>query len=164
MEAIWETISGFFTQTGFALFFVDDNWKCLIMIAVACILLYLAIVKKFEPMLLLPIAFGMLLSNLPGADLYHPELFAGGHVAWSGFSDTASLIDYLYLGVKLGIYPCLIFLGVGAMTGGSVGQVAGSMNARYNITGYWDTYYDSETGEEIGLETRANDVDDGDGV
>ncbi|MBO6061094.1 MAG: sodium ion-translocating decarboxylase subunit beta, partial [Clostridia bacterium] len=80
------------------------------------LLLYLAIVKKFEPMLLLPIAFGMLLTNLPGAEMYHPSLFEGGHVAWEGFSEKAGLIDYLYLGVKLGIYPCLIFLGVGAMT------------------------------------------------
>ncbi len=114
-----EAILNFLKQSGFYTLFTQPDgmwWKTLIMIAVACLLLYLAIVKKFEPMLLLPIAFGMLLSNLPGADLYHPELFAGGHVAWNGFSDTASLIDYLYLGVKLGIYPCLIFLGVGAMT------------------------------------------------
>ena len=74
--------------------------------------------KKFEPLLLLPIAFGMLLSNLPGAGLYHPELFADGHVQWSQFVDSnnVGLIDYLYLGVKLGIYPCLIFIGVGSMT------------------------------------------------
>ncbi|MDD3335229.1 MAG: sodium ion-translocating decarboxylase subunit beta [Eubacteriales bacterium] len=172
----------------------------LIMIAIACILIYLAIVKKYEPLLLLPIAFGMLVTNLPGAEMYHQELFAGGHTNWNLFGgailinsdslqvayqvtaqgavmigegfqtmlgqvcDTASmlvaadgtvtlqsaaivingvnaiisggqvftvtgtliasagqtitpgLLDYLYLGVKLGIYPCLIFLGVGAMT------------------------------------------------
>ena len=86
------------------------------MIIIACGLLYLAIVKKFEPMLLLPIAFGMLMSNLPGAGMYHAALFEGGHVHWETFSSDAGLIDYLYLGVKLGIYPCLIFLGVGAMT------------------------------------------------
>ncbi len=86
------------------------------MIALACGLLYLAIVKKFEPMLLLPIAFGMLLTNLPGANMYHSALFEGGHVHWDVFVEQAGLIDYLYLGVKLGIYPCLIFLGVGAMT------------------------------------------------
>ena len=74
MEAIWETISGFFSETGFALFFQDGNWRCLIMIALACFLLYLAIVKKFEPLLLVPIAFGMLLTNLPGANLFHEEL------------------------------------------------------------------------------------------
>ncbi|MBQ6425564.1 MAG: sodium ion-translocating decarboxylase subunit beta [Clostridia bacterium] len=88
------------------------------MIVIACVLLYLAIVKKFEPLLLLPIAFGMLLTNLPGAGLYHEEIFAGGHVNWAVLGDPkqAGLIDYLYLGVKCGIYPCLIFMGVGAMT------------------------------------------------
>lgn len=202
-------IMNFLQQTGFMMF-GGDNWKCLIMIAVAFVLSYLAIVKKFEPLLLLPIAFGMLLTNLPGAEMFHEQLFAGGHVNWdmfagadyilstdlnpeyismfgvlpsgdvyisnyiighlSGialdgealfnaagqlvnannevladsarivldgamisikdgavyFSDVmiasqvqsiaAGLLDYLYLGVKLGIYPCLIFLGVGAMT------------------------------------------------
>ena len=116
MEAIWETISGFFTQTGFAQFFVGDNWKCLIMIGIACFLLYLAIVKKFEPLLLVPIAFGMLLTNLPGAEMFHESYFAGGHVHWENLTGGAGLLDYLYLGVKLGIYPCLIFMGVGAMT------------------------------------------------
>ena len=72
--------------------------------------------KGLEPLLLLTIAFGMLLTNLPGANLYHTELFAGGHVHWDIFVAKAGLLDYLYLGVKLGIYPCLIFLGVGAMT------------------------------------------------
>lgn len=86
------------------------------MIVVACFLLYLAIVKKFEPLLLLPIAFGMLLTNLPGAGLYNAEIFSGGHVNWQMLTQKGGLIDYLYLGVKLGIYPSLIFLGVGAMT------------------------------------------------
>ncbi len=106
----------FFKGTGFAL--IGQDPKSLIMIVVACVLLYLAIVKKFEPLLLVPIAFGMLLTNLPGANLYHPELFAlnGGHVDWANFEYTAGLLDYLYLGVKLGIYPSLIFMGVGAMT------------------------------------------------
>ena len=95
--------------------------KSLIMIGIACLLLYLAIVKKFEPLLLMPIAFGMLLTNLPFAGMYHEEIFAGGHVHWDlmGGADpaiTPGLLDFLYLGVKLGIYPCLIFLGVGAMT------------------------------------------------
>lgn len=141
-----ETIVNFANQTGFALFFKDP--MSLVMIAISCVLLYLAIVKKFEPLLLLGIAFGMLLSNLPGAEMYHEVLFAGGHVHWNLFSGaeitkelvaefealnvqqnvldylnanvgntiSAGLLDYLYLGVKLGIYPCLIFLGVGAMT------------------------------------------------
>ena len=116
MEAIWKTVSEFFSGSGFALFFVGDNWKCLIMIAIACLLLYLAIVKKFEPLLLVPIAFGMLLTNLPGAGLFHEEFFSGGHVHWENLTGGAGLLDYLYLGVKLGIYPCLIFMGVGAMT------------------------------------------------
>lgn len=210
-----DAITNFLSQTGFAMF-GGDNWKCLIMIAIAFVLSYLAIVKQFEPLLLLPIAFGMLLTNLPGAEMFHEMLFAGGHVNWQLFggadfvnsanlvapegyvytflqsgevllsnaaygqsilfgeisglslsadavlgtagqlldasknvvaenvnvmidmagtvvengkllsngvvlatdvqSVAAGLLDYLYLGVKLGIYPCLIFLGVGAMT------------------------------------------------
>ena len=113
-----ETIINFLHQTGFYL--VMDNPKLLLTIAIACLLAYLAIVKGFEPLLLLPISFGMLLSNLPGSEMFHEALFAEGHVHWdlfTGNSDiTPGLIDYLYLGVKLGIYPCLIFLGVGAMT------------------------------------------------
>lgn len=110
-------ITKFLNDTGFARL-ADGNWLCLVMIAVACVLFYLAIVKKFEPLLLLPIAFGMLLTNLPGAGLYHPELFEGGHIHWPNFADAnnVGLLDYIYLGVKLGIYPCIIFVGVGAMT------------------------------------------------
>lgn len=202
-------VLNFLKDTGFYLLL--NNWQSLITIGISCVLIYLAIVKKFEPLLLLPIAFGMLLTNLPGAGIFHEELFAGGHVNWSlfggaplvdstklsnpelfsilqsgdvilkdssllfghisgltlngdaiinaagqviGSSNTvlansvsiivdakglvlndgtlmttaglviatgvqnisAGLIDYLYLGVKLGIYPCLIFIGVGAMT------------------------------------------------
>ena len=122
-----ETIMNFLRQTGFSM--IGDNWKMLVMIAIALVLAYLAIVKKFEPLLLLPISFGMLLTNLPGANLFHEELFAGGHVHWAALAGSeqieikgvmttvsAGLLDYLYLGVKLGIYPCLIFLGVGAGT------------------------------------------------
>ncbi len=109
-----ETIMNFLNQTGFSM--IADDPKVLVMILIACVLMYLAIVRKFEPLLLVTIAFGMLLTNLPGAEVYHEELFAGGHVHWDMFSETAGLIDYLYLGVKLGIYPCLIFVGVGAMT------------------------------------------------
>ncbi len=205
---MWDAIYGFLTSTGFT-GLVSDPLK-LVMLLIAFVLLFLAIVKKFEPLLLLPIAFGMLLSNLPLAGMYHAELFAGGQVNWEMFggatvvntadlqtpgmwgvlntgdvyslfsggvlghlsgitltdggtinalgqiiaSDgsvlaqnalmvvdatgaylqdgilslgntiiannaytvTAGLLDYLYLGVKLNIYPCLIFLGVGAMT------------------------------------------------
>ena len=112
-----EKVAKFLNDTGFAQLFAGD-WLCLVMIVISCILFYLAIVKKFEPLLLLPIAFGMLLTNLPGAGLYHPELFEGGHVHWENFSisNNVGLLDYLYLGVKLGIYPCIIFIGVGAMT------------------------------------------------
>ena len=103
-----EAISEFFSGTGFALLFQGGNWKMLIMIAVACFLLYLAIVKKYEPLLLLPIAFGMLLANLPGAGLLDPPSEFNNNVG--------GLLYYLDYGVKLGIYPALIFLGVGAMT------------------------------------------------
>ena len=96
-------------------------WQNGVMILVAFVLIYMAIGKKCEPLLLLPIAFGMLLSNLPIAGLYHPEIFEGGHVHWDiiGGSDAnlaPGLLDYIYLGVKLGIFPCLIFMAVGAMT------------------------------------------------
>ena len=113
---ILESLADFATTSGFGAFFAPGGWKFAVMIALACFLLYLAIKKQFEPLLLLPIAFGMLLTNLPGAEMFHSELFAGGHVHWDIFVDKAGLIDYLYLGVKLGIYPCLIFVGVGAMT------------------------------------------------
>lgn len=115
--SLGESMVKFMNDTGFARL-IDGNWLCLVMIAAACFLFYLAIVKKFEPLLLLPIAFGMLLTNLPGAGLYHAELFEGGHVHWANFVDAnnVGLLDYIYLGVKLGIYPCIIFIGVGAMT------------------------------------------------
>ena len=119
-----EAISNFLNSTGFAQ--VGENPLQLVMIAISCVLLYLAIVKKFEPLLLLPIAFGMLLTNLPGAGIYHAALFEGGHVHWemfaegiplaNGSTEAAGLLDVLYLGVKLGVYPCLIFIGVGCMT------------------------------------------------
>ncbi len=108
------TIVEFLKQTGFYL--IAGDLRYLVMILIACVLLYLAIARKFEPLLLLPIAMGMLLSNLPGANIYHAELFSGGSVNWQALSANGSLLDYLYLGVKLGIYPCLIFIGVGAMT------------------------------------------------
>lgn len=109
-----EAIQSFFEMTGFSM--IANDPKVLIMIVISLALMYLAIVKKFEPLLLLPIAFGMLLTNLPGAEMYHRELFASGHVDWAALSDQGGLIDYLYLGIKLGIYPCLIFMGVGAGT------------------------------------------------
>ncbi|WP_367565374.1 sodium ion-translocating decarboxylase subunit beta [Lacrimispora sp.] len=105
----------FIKQSGFVL--IGENPLNLVMIAISGVLLYLAIAKKFEPLLLLPIAFGMFLTNLPGAGLYHSEFFAGGHIDWNALGNGgAGLLDLLYLGVKLGVYPSLIFLGVGAMT------------------------------------------------
>ena len=141
-----DAIVNFLQQTGF--YIVQQNPLSLVMLVVSCVLLYLAIVKQFEPLLLLPIAFGMLLTNLPGAGMYHEVLFANGHVQWElfggatvtqeiideiaaggatqtildeltsllGSSISVGLLDVLYLGVKLGVYPCLIFVGVGAMT------------------------------------------------
>ncbi|MCH5278977.1 MAG: sodium ion-translocating decarboxylase subunit beta [Christensenellaceae bacterium] len=117
MGSIIDVFSDFWSETGFAaLFNAPGSWKYIVMIGVACVLLYLAIVHKFEPLLLIPIAFGMLLTNLPNSGMFHEELFAGGHIDWGALSHSGGLIDYLYLGVKLGIYPSLIFLGVGAMT------------------------------------------------
>ena len=124
-----ETLKTLWNDSGFQSFFVDGGWKNLIMICVACVLLYLGIVKKFEPLLLVGIAFGCLLVNLSyfGAGssdaLYHLDL-------WDNFLDPAhedyhsygailkhgGLLDILYIGVKAGVYPSLIFMGVGAMT------------------------------------------------
>ena len=118
---MWNDILSFLQNTGFAL--IANDWRVVVMLLISFFLLYLAIAKKYEPLLLLPIAFGMLLTNLPGAGLFHSEL-------WMAFLDENSpmfhnygaimreggLLDILYIGVKAGIYPCLIFIGVGAMT------------------------------------------------
>ena len=120
---IAETLLRLWNDSGFNAFFVGDGWKSLVMIVIACILLYLGIVKKFEPLLLVGIAFGTLLTNLPGNGLYTPEL-------WDAFLDPSNpafhsygtiltkggLLDILYIGVKAGLYPSLIFMGIGAMT------------------------------------------------
>ena len=99
-----ETFLSIWNSSGFSAI----TWQQLVMLCVAGILIYLAIVKKYEPLLLLPIAFGVLLANLPMADLMAPP--PADHSAPGG------LLYYLYQGVKLGIYPSLIFLGIGAMT------------------------------------------------
>ncbi len=122
-----EHIMNFVEQTGFFMFidgFITGGlWKNLVMITVSLVLFYLAIKKQFEPLLLIGIAFGMLLTNLPGAEMYHSEL-------WTAFMDESSefyhsyghilanggLLDILYIGVKTCVYPCLIFVGIGAMT------------------------------------------------
>ena len=127
MSAIFDAIGGILEDSGFMGFVAEGGYKNLIMIGVACVFLVLAIHPKFqfEPLLLLPIAFGMLLANLPGAGMYHPELWdvtnstvwdANGHIYAGEILKQGGLLDILYLGVKLGIYPPLIFLGVGAMT------------------------------------------------
>lgn len=116
MEFIGTIFSNLAAQSGFALM---TDFRQIIMIIIACVLLYLGIVKKFEPLLLVGIAFGMLLTNLPGAEIYHPELwYASGSadVDWGAVLHDGGFLDILYLGVKLGIYPSLIFMGVGAMT------------------------------------------------
>ena len=134
-----QTIENFLQTTGVAKLFGEENWwQYLVMYLIVGVLFYLAIVKKFEPLLLLPIAFGMLLANLPGANLMHLDFFfddyyfttykeefaalaeSGGHVSMMRIIqeviNNGGLVDILYLGVKLGIYPSLIFMGVGAMT------------------------------------------------
>lgn len=113
LNTIKDILVGLVNDSGF----LSGNWKNYVMIGLSLALIYLAIVKKFEPLLLLPIAFGMMLSNLPGAGLYNAQIFAEGHIDWAAIgSGEAGLLDILYLGVKLGIYPCLIFVGIGAMT------------------------------------------------
>ena len=126
-----ESFANFFGNTGFYALISSggiDAIKTIIMLAIACVLLYLAIVKKFEPLLLLPIAFGMLLSNLPmikdsNAIMMHTEFFTdpqymtdGKYINVGYICQHGGLLDLLYLGVKLGIYPPLIFVGIGCMT------------------------------------------------
>ena len=120
---IFGTLSQLVTESGFAGFFQAGGWKNLIMIAVACVLLYMGIKKKFEPLLLVGIAFGVLLTNIPGAGLYDPQLWSDflteGTAAYHSYSYVAThggLLDILYMGVKAGLYPSLIFIGVGAST------------------------------------------------
>ena len=93
------------------------TWQTLLMLAIVCVLVYLAIVKGFEPLLLLPIAIGMLLTNLPGGNMFHSEYFmTAGDINYGEILRHGGLIDILYIGVKTGLYPCIIFIGIGAMT------------------------------------------------
>ena len=112
LETVLNTIKDLIAVSGF----VNVEWTQLIMIAVACFLSYLAIAKGYEPLLLLPIAFGMLLTNIPGAELFHMEFYVEKYVDYGRVLKEGGLLDILYLGVKLGIYPPLIFLGIGTMT------------------------------------------------
>ena len=119
LEKLINGFSSFVASTGIADMFADTGvvwWKTVLMLAIACVLLYLAIVKQFEPLLLLPIAFGMLLANLPLGNVMHPDLFLGNSIDYGKVLKEGGLLDILYLGVKLGIYPPLIFLGIGCMT------------------------------------------------
>ena len=115
-----DSILNFLESTGIArLISMDSGWdilKTIIMFAIAFALVYLAIVKQFEPLLLLPIAIGMLLTNLPGANMFHLDFFIQQDISFSQVLHDGGLLDILYLGVKLGIYPSLIFIGIGAMT------------------------------------------------
>ena len=116
---MWNDFISFFQGMGF----LNMEWQQGAMLLISFFLLYLAIKKQYEPLLLLPIAFGMLLTNLPNANMYHPELWANfldatheGYHSYGYIMKNAGLLDVLYIGVKAGLYPCLIFIGVGAMT------------------------------------------------
>ena len=121
MQGFLDAVTGIANESGFM--GIAQNPGYLVMIVIACVLLYLAIVRQFEPLLLLPIAFGMLLANLPFGEIIHMEYFiapAGAdpslYPMFSEILHNGGLADMLYLGVKLGIYPPLIFLGIGTMT------------------------------------------------
>ena len=137
MFNVGDTLLKLATESGFAGFFANGGWQNLVMVVIACVLLYLGIVKGFEPLLLVGIAFGCLLANVsyfPGLDAVNPELNATNAMyhpeLWSAFLDSTSpyyhsyghilsnagLLDIFYIGVKAGLYPSLIFMGVGAMT------------------------------------------------
>ena len=115
MEVFFESIQGLINDSGF----VNLDWKSLVMIGISCVLVYLAVVKQFEPLLLLPIAFGMLLTNIPCPaefQIFHMDFFVGKEIDFGKVLHEGGLLDILYLGVKLGVYPPLIFLGIGTMT------------------------------------------------
>ena len=122
LRSVWDVILDILQSSGYAQFFTGDGYKNVIMLLFAFLFLYLGIKKGFEPLLMVPIAFGMLLANLPGANLavqYHDmagfyELFK--NMIENNGCPQPGLLDFLYLGVKTGIYPPLIFLGIGAMT------------------------------------------------
>ena len=105
-----------FTLVNQAWAFDWNCWQVVVMMLISFVLIYFAIVKKYEPLLLLPIAIGMLLTNLPGANMFHLDFFIAESVDYMEVLHHGGLLDLLYLGVKLGIYPCLIFIGIGAMT------------------------------------------------
>ena len=114
-QLFFEQGSGF-ELAGTSWAFDPNCWQTVVMLLVSFVLIYLAIGQKFEPLLLLPIAIGMLLTNLPGAGMFHLDFFIAESVDYMHVLHHGGLLDLLYLGVKLGIYPCLIFIGIGAMT------------------------------------------------
>jgi len=118
LDFLTNTVGGLWNDSGLNALFTSGGWKNLIMILISFVFMYLAIAKGFEPLLLLPISFGMLLTNLPMAELYHPDLWVlvDGHVDYGTVLRDGGLLDILYLGVKLQLYPPLIFLGIGCMT------------------------------------------------
>lgn len=128
INSFLETLADLAQESGFAGFLLNGGWKNIIMILISFLFMYLAISKGFEPLLLLPISFGMLLTNLPYAGMYHPEFWdyttvkeASGaindhYIDYGQILQHGGLLDILYMGVKLQIYPPLIFLGIGAMT------------------------------------------------
>ena len=119
-----EGVSKFVEEMGFVAFFLGEGWKNAVMLVIGCFLLYLAIKKEYEPLLLLPIAFGMILTNLPGVGMFDSEMWnneflnpnSPNYHSYGYIMAHGGLLDILYIGVKAGVYPCLIFLGVGAMT------------------------------------------------
>ena len=112
MGVFLESLKDLALESGFA----QLDWKVLIMFIISGVLIYLAIAKQFEPLLLLPIAFGMLLTNLPGVEMFHSEFYQTATINYGQVLQEGGLLDILYLGVKLGVYPPLIFLGIGCMT------------------------------------------------
>ena len=128
IQSFLDTLAQLAQESGFAGFFADGGWKNIIMILISFVFMYLAVGRGFEPLLLLPISFGMLLTNLPGAGLYHPEYWEylevtdrygemnDHYIDYNRILEHGGLLDILYMGVKLQLYPPLIFLGIGAMT------------------------------------------------
>ena len=128
IQSFLDTLAQLASESGFAGFFADGGWKNIIMILISFVFMYLAIGKGFEPLLLVPISFGMLLTNLPNAEMYHPEYWEylkvterdgtvnDHYIDYGRILEHGGLLDILYMGVKLQLYPPLIFLGIGAMT------------------------------------------------
>ena len=127
---VFQTLADLYASSGIAAYVADPG--TLIMVGVACVLLYLAIVKQFEPLLLLPIAFGMLLTNLLGSDVFHEELFAGGHVNWSLFGG-ATLVNSADL-VGLGTLTVNAAGAVMTEAGQVIGHVTSTLTEAVRLT------------------------------